>query len=194
MPSSGDGLTPNQLDIYEEFSATIEDSPSRHQRDIIDPVNQGFLKMVEAIRNRGETLQENDLSRNAQAEEEIKKIQTHISKVKKERGSTQIPQQLALIEREIEAWWNDSLFKQIFFDSEEAELLGLAELMNCLAALELGKVVRRAMASWILKMQKRCFQILQGYSTNSEQARAKVVGTLIEVTMLMMRKRLVGVE
>lgn len=39
VPTTSEGLTPNQLVIYDEFSKTIEDNPSRTVREIVDPIN-----------------------------------------------------------------------------------------------------------------------------------------------------------
>lgn len=50
------------------------------------------------------------------------------------------------------------------------------------------------MAQWLFKMQKHCFSLLHQIDSNNQEARGKLLSTLIEVTSLMMKKRLVGLE
>ena len=116
-----------------------------------------------------------------------------MSKLKKERSGN-LQQQMALLEKELENWWKESLLRTIYFDSEDSELLALSELMSALSALEFGKSVRRAMAIWLFKMQKHCFSLLHQIDSNNQETRSRLLSTFIEVTSIMMRKRLVGLE
>lgn len=114
-----------------------------------------------------------------------------MSKLKKERNGN-FQQQMAMLEKELENWWKESLYKTINFDSEEAELLGLAELMSALSAMEFAKSVRKTMAQWLFKIQKHCFTLMSHSQT--QETRSHLLRNFIEVTALMMKKRLVSLE